>query len=191
MAGEMDQLGVRERRNCLFKKELRGLESLVLASWRSHQWGSTEPTETAKTTGHPFVSQARHTNGALRSRLKRPLSRKKRNFGVGSHQWGSTEPTETPSVCKLRRSLHGHTNGALRSRLKLSVIATCSWWFSHTNGALRSRLKLEMDRVKLGLFGSHQWGSTEPTETCIALFDAWPAECSHTNGALRSRLKPA
>ena len=46
LTGEMDQLGVRERRKCLFKKELRGLESVVLASWRSHQWGSTEPTET-------------------------------------------------------------------------------------------------------------------------------------------------
>ena len=53
LAGEMDQLGVRERRKCLFKKELRGLESLVLASWQSHQWGSAEPTETIAPKNNP------------------------------------------------------------------------------------------------------------------------------------------
>jgi hypothetical protein len=46
LAGGIDQLDVPERRKCLFKKELRGLKSVVLASWQSHQWGSTEPTET-------------------------------------------------------------------------------------------------------------------------------------------------
>ena len=64
LADEMDQLDVRERRKCLFKKELRGLESLVLASWQSHQWGSTEPTETWMLFNNSYeIIVAGHTNG--------------------------------------------------------------------------------------------------------------------------------
>ncbi len=46
LTGGIGQLDVRELRKCLFKKKLLRLRSVVLASWESHQWGSTEPTET-------------------------------------------------------------------------------------------------------------------------------------------------
>ena len=108
-----------------------------------------------------------HTNGALRSRLK---------------------------LCEQGyfelRDLSGHTNGALRSRLKLRhwISSLHLPDFCHTNGALRSRLKPITARpIDQYCLKSHQWGSTEPTETYI---ETNPTDLlCHTNGALRSRLK--
>jgi hypothetical protein len=93
LAVGIGQLDVRERRKCLFKKELRSLKNVVLASWQSHQWGSTEPTETSASS--LSSSSFGHTNGALRSRLKHQMVESFPSLVVVSYQWGPTEPTET------------------------------------------------------------------------------------------------
>ena len=144
MANGIGQLDVRERRKCLFKKELRGFKSLVLASWQSHQWGSTEPTETLLLLLDPILRAQK------------------------SHQWGSTEPTETfTNSLTFSQIVVSHTNGALRSRLKrLPNCEEVPQLAGHTNGALRSRLKLYGTQLRTpNPHQSHQWGSTEPTET--------------------------